>query len=328
LPRRRHDGARGQHPLRGPEIHLAQIALLVWALAASAAFAQIRVVATTAELESLALAVGGDAISAAHLIPAGQDAESFQPRPQDLARVRGAQAIVRVGVDFDLWLDRLLAQSGNAAVQRGGAGYIDASTDVALLDVRSGGIGPGDGHAHGRGNPHYWLDPANAEMVTGTILEALIRLDPPNATKYEANRLAFLARLEARITQWSKALTKTPPLIAYHDTWPYFARRFRLRFVGVIETRPGIAPSPAHLASLTQLGTKERVGAIVRGPHEPKRDADFIAARTGAKVVILASSVGAVPEARDYISLIDYNVRALVAPGAAPAAPARGPIRP
>ncbi len=79
----------------------------------------------------------------------------------------------------------------------------------------------------------------------------------------------------------------------------------------MIETRPGIAPSPAHLASLTQLGTKERVGAIVREPHEPKRDADFIAARTGAKVVILASSVGAVPEARDYISLIDYNVRAL-----------------
>jgi ABC-type Zn uptake system ZnuABC Zn-binding protein ZnuA len=202
-------------------------------------------------------------------------------------------------------------------VQRGGAGYIDASTDVALLDVRAGGVGPGDGHAHGRGNPHYWLDPANAEMVTGTILEALIRLDPPNAKKYEANRLAFLARLEARITQWSKALTKTPPLIAYHDTWPYFARRFRLRFVGVIETRPGIAPSPAHLASLTQLGTKERVGAIVREPHEPKRDADFIAARTGARVVILASSVGAVPEARDYISLIDYNVRALVTPAKA-----------
>ena len=225
--------------------------------------------------------------------------------------MREAQAILRVGVDYDLWLDKLLRQAGNAAVQRGAPGYIDASTDVALLDVRAGGIGVGDGHAHGRGNPHYWLDPANAEMITGTILEALARLDPANVRRYEANRLAFLARLDAKMTEWTQALQRAPPLMAYHDTWPYFARRFRLRFVGVIETRPGIAPSPSHLASLARLGTQERIGAIVREPHEPKRDADFLASRTGARVVVLASGVGAVPEARDYISLIDYNVRAL-----------------
>jgi len=70
-----------------------------------------------------------------------------------------------------------------------------------------------------------------------------------------------------------------------------------------------VAPSPSHLAALSRL----KVAAIIREPHEPRRDADFLAARTGAKVVILASSVGAVPEARDYLSLIDYNVRALAA---------------
>ncbi len=283
---------------------------------AAAAFAQpprLQVVATTAELESLARSVGGDAVDVSHLIPGGQDAESFQPRPQDLARVRQARAVLRVGIDYDLWLDRLLAQSGNAAVQRGGAGHIDASADVALLDVRAGGIGPGDGHAHGRGNPHYWLDPANAAMITGTILEAFARLDPPNAGRYEANRLAFLAALDAKIGEWTRALAGSAPLIAYHDTWPYFARRFRLRFVGVIEARPGVPASPAHLAALAADGKRERVGAIVREPHEPKRDADFLAARTGASVALLASSVGAVPEARDYVSLIDYNVRTLAA---------------
>lgn len=182
---------------------------------------------------------------------------------------------------------------------------------MALLDVRAGGIGTADGHAHGRGNPHYWLDPANAEMITATLLEALARIDPQNAKRYEANRLAFLARLDAKMREWTEALRNAPPLIAYHDTWPYFARRFRLRFVGVIETRPGIAASPSHLARLARLGKQERVGAIVREPHEPKRDADFLASRTGARVVVLASTVGAVPEARDYLSLIDYNVRAL-----------------
>jgi ABC-type Zn uptake system ZnuABC Zn-binding protein ZnuA len=262
--------------------------------------ARLDVVSTTADLHSLVLAVGGDAVSASFLIPAGRDAESFQPRPQDLEKLGTAQVVVRVGLDYDLWLDRTLREIRPLAV-------IDASTDVALLDVRGGGIGPGDGHAHGRGNPHYWLDPVNAGMITATLLEAFARVDPANARLYEANRLSFLARLEKLVPEWSRALRSSGPFIAYHDTWPYFARRFRLHIVGIIETRPGVSPSPSHLATLSRL----KVAAILREPHEPRRDADFLAARTGAKIVILASSVGAVPEARDYLSLIDYNVRAL-----------------
>jgi ABC-type Zn uptake system ZnuABC Zn-binding protein ZnuA len=173
--------------------------------------------------------------------------------------------------------------------------------------VRAGGAGPGDGHAHGRGNPHYWLDPANAEMITATILEAFARIDPANAKRYESNRLAFLSLLHSKIPAWTRTLQHAPSLIAYHDTWPYFARRFRLRIVGIIEVRPGVPASPAHLAALAA----ERPGLIVREPHEPRRDADFLAAKSGAKVAILASTVGAVPEAQDYLSLIEYNVRAL-----------------
>ena len=280
--------------------------LLLAALCSHAA--PLKVVATTAEMHSLALAVGGDAIDATFLIPAGQDGETFQPRPQDLAKLREARAVLRVGVDYDLWLDRLLRQSGNAAIQRGAPGYIDASRDVALLDVRAGGVGPGDGHAHGRGNPHYWLDPLNAEMITATILESLAALEPASAARFEANRLAFLAKLEARMAEWKALLAAPTALVAHHDTWPYFARRFRLRFVGIVETRPGVPASPAHLASLARL---QGVTAVVREPHEPRRDAEFIAAKTGAPMVVLASGVGAVPEARDYLSLIDYNVRAL-----------------
>lgn len=292
---------------------MAQVAaLLVLALAFAASAAPLKVVATTAEMRSLAQAVGGDRVEVASLIPPGIDGEAFQPRPRDVALLREAGVVVRVGADYDLWLDGLLRQSGNAAIQRGAPGYVDASTDVALLDVRAGGVA-GDGHAHGRGNPHYWLDPVNAQAITGTLLEALARVDPANARRYEANRLAFLNALESRIAEWQRLLERPPALIAYHDTWPYFARRFRLRFVGIIESRPGIAASPSHLAQLARAAGSERVAAVVREPHEPARDAEFIASRAGARVAILASGVGAVPGARDYLSLIDYNVRTLAA---------------
>ena len=107
-------------------------------------------------------------------------------------------------------------------------------------------VGPGDGHAHGSGNPHYWLDPKNAEIITANILEALARIDPANAADYEANRLAFLARLQAKLAEWEAKLAplKAMPIVAYHNSWPYFARRFRLDFVGFIETKPGVPPSP------------------------------------------------------------------------------------
>ena len=258
----------------------------------------MKIVATTAELASLASAVGGDAVFVANLSAPGQDAESFQPRPQDVQELRDARAVVRVGLDYDLWLDKLLREARGVRV-------IDASADVAPLDVRAGGIGPGDGHGHGRGNPHYWLDPVNAEAITATLLQAFAALDPKNAAVYDANRRAFLESLETHYPQWSKTLSRVPPLISYHDTWPYFARRFRLRFVGVIENRPGVPPSPAHLNELVEAGKAAHVGIVVREPHEPVRDAEFVAGRIGAKVVTLNS------HGDDYITLIDDNVKAL-----------------
>src|SRR5215213_3524503 len=195
---------------------------------ATPGFAQERipVVTTTTVLRSLVETVGGARVTATSLVPASLDAEEYQAKPQDLLRLRGARILVRIGLDYDAWLDRLLSQAGNRAVARGGPGYVDASFGIATLDVRGMSVGPGDGHAHGNGNPHYWLDPKNAEIVTGTILEALTRLDPANAGRYEANRLAFLARLRAKLAEWESKLAplKAMPMVAFHNSWPYFAR--------------------------------------------------------------------------------------------------------
>jgi ABC-type Zn uptake system ZnuABC Zn-binding protein ZnuA len=288
-----------------------------WLALAPPGFAQERmaVVTTTTDLRSLTEAVGGDRIAAISLVPPNMDAEDYQPKPQDALRLKNARMLVRVGLDYDLWADRLLAQAGNSAIVRGGPGYVDASFAIATLEVRGMSVGPGDGHAHGNGNPHYWLDPKNAEIVTGTILEALTRLDPANASSYEANRAAFLARLQAKLTEWETKLAplKGMPIVAYHNSWPYFARRFRLDFVAFIEMKPGVPPSPAHLADIVRTMRARNVRIVVREPHEPKRDVDFVAGKAGASVVTLAASVGALPQAGDYIALFDANVAALLA---------------
>jgi ABC-type Zn uptake system ZnuABC Zn-binding protein ZnuA len=258
--------------------------------------------------------LGGSRIAVTNIVPPNMDAEEYQPRPQDLSRIRDAKLLLRIGADYDLWLDRLIAQAKRPELRRGGAAHVDCSFAIALLDVRGTQVGPAGGHAHGSGNPHYWLDPANAEIITGVILEALARNDPANAMYYESGRLAFLKRLEAKIADWERKLAplQGKPLIAHHNSWAYYARRFRINFAGIIEPRPGIPPSPSHLAALLKLMQSQQVRVIVRQPHEPAKNADFLARKTGAKVVLLAASVGAVPEARDYLSLFDYNAEALV----------------
>jgi ABC-type Zn uptake system ZnuABC Zn-binding protein ZnuA len=299
-------------------LRLALIA--AWFASVSAGLAQerIQIVTTTTDLRSLAEAVGGELVAAVSLAPPNMDAEDYQPKPQDVLRLKNARMLVRVGLDYDLWVDRLVAQAGRHDIGRGGPGHVDASFAITVLELRGMSVGPGDGHAHGSGNPHYWLDPKNAEIITGTILEALARVDPANTAHYEANRAAFLVRLRAKLTEWEARLAplKATPMVAYHNSWPYLARRFRLDFVGFIETKPGVPPSPAPLAAIIRTMRARGVRIVIREPHEPKRDVAFVAGKADASVVTLAASVGALPQASDYIALFDANVDALIAAAA------------
>jgi ABC-type Zn uptake system ZnuABC Zn-binding protein ZnuA len=285
-------------------------------LVSSAAPAQnMRVVATTGDLASLARAVVGDLAQVEAIIPPAADPEAFEPRPSDLARLKGASVVVRVGLGYDHWLDKLLSMHGDAAINRGGAGYVDASVGIPLLEVKGSSVDPAnrDGHAHGLANPHYWLDPANAEIITGGIAEAGIRVTPEAAAKIIANRDGFLARLKADLVEWEQLLAphRAARLIAYHNTWPYFARRFRLNIVDVIEIKEGVAPSPARLAKLAAMIREQKIRVIVHEPFEPEEASQLLARRTGAVVVKLAPSVGSVPAATDFRALFDYNVATL-----------------
>src|SRR5580704_3072927 len=160
---------------------------LAAAVAFAAAAAPVRVVATTTDLASLAAAVGGQVVSVESIVPAAADPEAFEPRPGDLDKLRAAGLLVRVGLGYDYWLDALINRSGEQRLMRGGAAYLDASAGVPLLEIRGQNVVNEGGHAHGSANPHYWLDPANAVIVTAAIAEALIRIVPGERERIVAN---------------------------------------------------------------------------------------------------------------------------------------------
>ena len=281
-------------------------------LASSAWSAPLEVVTTTTELRSLVQAIGGDKVRTTSLVSGDRDAEEYVVRPQDVLLIRRAQLVVRVGLDYDLWLDALLSSARNPALRKGGPAYVDASQGIMLLDVRSGGLAD-TGHSHGAGNPHYCLDPNNIELITAHILLALADLSPADAKRFEARRTQYLDRLARRLSDWQNRLKPLAgqALIAHHNSWPYLARRFHLNFVGTIEPRPGVAAPPAHLAQLLQTIQDQKVAGIVVGTREPRKNAEFLSAKTGVPIVTLAQSVGAINTIHSYEDLIEFNVTML-----------------
>jgi ABC-type Zn uptake system ZnuABC Zn-binding protein ZnuA len=298
----------------------ALLGVLLLAAAPAWGGGEISVVTTTTDLKALVEAVGGDRVRVESLAPAVHDPHAVEVKPGQLARLRDAVLLVRVGLDHEPWLARALRSAGNPRLAPPGPGNLDASQGIPLLQAETVRARPERGvHVHGLGNPHYWLDPENARVITATILGGLARLAPADQVVFTANRARFLERLDAGLARWSRALAPLAGLrvVVAHDSWPYFARRFGLVVVAAIEPSPGVPPSPQSLAALTARMREGGVRLIIAEPWSNAAVVSQVAARSGARAVTLAASVGADPEAADYIALFDLNVRRLVEAAAA-----------
>jgi ABC-type Zn uptake system ZnuABC Zn-binding protein ZnuA len=271
--------------------------------------AAVSVAATTTDLRDLVLAVGGDRVSVESLTDPRQDAHAREIHPQQLSRLSRAALVVRIGLDHEPWLPRAVRAAGATARD------LDASRAVAVLDAQTPRLrADRRPHVHAFGNTHYWLDPENARPITAAILEALGELAPGERATFVANRDRFLRELDARLDRWRAALRPYAGtrVVAAHDTWSYLARRFELRVLGTIEEQPGVPPSPRYLAGLMERMKQSGVVAILAEPGASPVVLARVAAGSGAQVVTLAPSVGADPEATDYLTLFDVNVGRLV----------------
>ena len=288
---------------------------LVAAAQGAAAATPVRVVTTTTDLKALAEAVGGDRVRVISLAPPTQDPHAVDAKPGHVVALRGAQLFVRVGLGHDRWVVPAVEKAGNRAILPGQPGFVNAAEEIELLEPVPPGARPGIGHTHGGGNPHYWLDPDNAAQITANILAGLRRVAPQDGPASAANREAFLTRLGPARDRWVKALAPFAGarVVAYHNSWPYFARRFRLEVAGFIEPRPGVPPSPSSLAELIDRMKRHSIRVVIVEPYVDQALARLVASRAGARIAPLAPSVGAADGADDYLRLFGYNVAQLLA---------------
>jgi zinc/manganese transport system substrate-binding protein len=277
--------------------------------------AAINVVATTEDLATLAREVGGDRVKVDALARGYQDPHFVEAKPSFILKLHSADLLVLVGRELEIgWLPPLIQQSRNQKVQAGAEGYLDASLTVKILEIPTGQITRAMGDVHPLGNPHYWLDPGNGRHIAKAIVDKLSRMAPADAAYFGSRYADFDKRLGEAEKRWDALMApyKGLKIVTYHRSWPNFTDRFGLDVVGYVEPRPGIPPSPSHtldlIAEMKRLGVK----LIVVEPYFDLKTPNSIGRETGAKVLVLAPSVGAEPAITDYIKLFDHDVNFVV----------------
>ena len=288
--------------------------LAIGLVAGSAAAAdKLRVVTTITDLKALTEAIGGSLVDVDSLARGNQNAHDLEVRPSLMVKLRRADALVINGLELDAWVEVVAQGANNPAVMVGAPGRIDASRGIPVLEVPSGRVDRSMGDVHPNGNPHYTLDPGMAPIITQNILEGLTRLAPQHRPAFEKNRQEFLARLDQATQRWAQALApiKGAKVVTYHNNLVYQMTRFGLTQYATVEDRPGIPPSPGHLAQLIRRMKDDQVKVIATNPWSDQRLAQRVAGEAGAQVVVIADFVGAVKGADTYIAALDYNVRTL-----------------
>jgi len=276
---------------------------------------KVRVVATLTDLADLARNVGGDHVDVFSLATGIEDTHGVPMKPSFVPKINRADLVVLVGFDCEhAFLPALLEASKNPRIQIGKPGYVDCSQGVVPMEVPKS-TDHSEGDVHPYGNPHYMLDPVLAKTAVQNICNALIATAPEFEADFTRNRDAYLAKLGAKTAEWQQlaAPLKGVKFVSYHEHWSYFASWLGMDYIGTIELKPGVDPTPRHITDLIMEMKAEHVPIVVREPQFPEKVPALIARETGATLVKLPIMPGGVPHTDTYIEMMDYIIHTLVA---------------
>lgn len=280
----------------------------------STAHAKLNIVVTTPDLAAIAKEVGGDRIEVTTLARPTEDPHFVDARPSFIVKLNKADALVEGGAELEAgWLAPLLAGARNARLASGQPGRIRCNEGIRMLEVPTE-LNRSEGDIHPAGNPHFVIDPVNARIIAAHLAEAFGKLDAGSAEIFQANGKKFTDALDARLIRWQAKLApfKGAKVVSYHKSWPYFAERFGLEMDIFLEPKPGIPPSPAHLAEVIAKMKAQHARVIIVDPYLNRKTAETVARSTDATVVDVSQFPGGVKGTDgSYLALLDYLVDAL-----------------
>ena len=236
---------------------------------------------------------GAKVYSATHHL---QDPHHIEARPSLIAQLRNADMAVCTGAELEAgWLPMLQAKAGNAKIQNGQPGMFYAADHVTLMNPFKGLVTPFSGDVHVLGNPHVHADPRRVLVVAKALASRLAMLVPAEKTRIEGQLQQFDKAMTQRIQTWAQLAKplKGRPVITQHANFGYLWLWLGLTPVADLEPKPGVPPTPAHLArTLEQSKTTPPLAIVIAQHHDP-RPGQWLSGQLKApqKLIILPSTV-------------------------------------
>jgi zinc/manganese transport system substrate-binding protein len=265
---------------------------LVWAGEARAA-RPLRVVASVPDLAALAKELGAGRVEVSSLTLPTQDPHYADARPSLALRLNRADLLVWNGLDLEAgWLPGLVTSARNPRIQRGTPGSFDASSVVKPLEIPRGPVDRSQGDIHPGGNPHYGYDPRAMLEVARALAARMSALDGPGAPQYAAAFAAFERSLREARRRWEEKMARFrgAAVVSHHRSFSYLLDWLGLVNVGYVEPKPGVPPSPAHVAALLDEARRRQVRLVLREPYQPDRITRLLADQLPAAHVVLPAA--------------------------------------
>jgi zinc transport system substrate-binding protein len=276
---------------------------------------RLKVVADIVPIADFCREIGGEAVEVELLVPPGANPHAYELTTGQMRFLEEADVVVVAGLGLTPWAEEIFATAAGPEMLTVLAGEAVPVGELIEAVGRNGSDGDKE-EGHQIYDPHIWLDPTLAVDIVAAIRDGLVEADPENATSYERNADRYiqeLSELDGEITQKVASFT-TRKFVAFHSSWTYFARRYGLEQVGVIEELPGKEPSAGEIADLVELIGEQGVKVVFAETQFSPRAAEAIAEESGGEVIVMILDPLGDPEDPEwdtYIKMMKKNVETM-----------------
>jgi len=273
---------------------------------------KVPVIASIFPVADMVKQVGGMYVDVTTVIPSGASPHTYEPRPSLLKKISEARIFFMIGAGLELWAGKFAILSNNQLFT------MKLSEGIPLIKLSKHNHDDLDPH-HGAkdigsdiANPHIWLDPEIAKLMVNNIISVLCKIDNRHMKYYEKRGAAYLDELNELHVLITSTVEKfkTRKYISFHPAWDYFARRYGLKSVGVIEAAPGRHPTPRNIQNIIFLIKQYNIRAVFAEPQLNPKVAEVIAREANVKVLFLDPMGGPDIKGRNsYFDLMKYNLK-------------------
>ena len=327
-------------------MHVNKTATILWAISSlgvSAANADVNVVTSIKPVHSLVSGVMQGVGSPTVIIEGAGSPHTYSLKPSQAKQLQDADLVFWMGDELETFLEgpiqniaknaksiKLIDSHGLKKIKFREGGMFDEHDDHDDHDdhdkeehVKDDHDDHGhdkhakddhDDHGHGEFDPHVWLDPINAKAVVHEIEEALVKADPKNAKKYEANAVRMAGKLDQLVTELRVQLqpVQGKGFIVFHDAYQYFEQRFGVAAIGSITVSPEVMPGAERVKALREKIRGLRATCVFSEPQfEPKLVRTLVDG-TGAQTGVLDPLGSSLTKGPDlYFELVREMARSL-----------------